>query len=139
MKKYLIILISGMLFAACSEKTELTEENIAGVWNAKEFESTIPNIPADYQEAGKQEFLSSVYTLNKDNSFELRSSFFVNGAFGRWEFDPDTKELSMFYEMDTTHGVEKFNITALTATSMTLRQDIPSMKAYVQLELERSK
>jgi hypothetical protein len=139
MKKGILILVCGLILAACNEKVALTEENISGVWKASNFESTVPNIPAEYQEAGKQEFMSSVYTLNSDNSFELRSDFFSSGALGRWEFNPETKELSMFYEMDTTHGVEKFNVTELSGTSMTLRQDIPSMNAFVQLELKKSK
>jgi len=131
------ILLSGLsiviLFSACS--VEVNETNVAGKWKASDFESTIPDVPADFAEAGVKEFLSSIYTLNPDNSFELRSDYFQQGAFGRWELNAETKEISMFYEMDSIKGVETYIITALTKSKIVLFQDIPDVKAHVEITL----
>ncbi len=130
---YLIGLFIAVLFSACS--VEVNETNVAGNWKASDFESTIPDVPADYAEAGVQEFLSSTYTLNPDNSFELRSNYFQQGAFGHWELNVEANEISMFYEMDSVKGVEIYTIKDLTKKKIVLFQDIPDAQAHVQITL----
>lgn len=142
MKKNVILLILIVsVFSACKEinnsSTPINESSVSGVWKAKEFESTIPDIPEEYLEAGKKEFLSSVYTLNEDNTLEVRSDYFREGARGHWELDVEKKELSMFYEMDTIKGVETYNILELSSKAMTLRQEMTEVNAYVQITLEK--
>ncbi len=140
-KNVILILIIVSVFSACKElkntSTEINETSVSGVWKAKEFESTIPDIPEEYLEAGKKEFLSSVYTLNQDNTLEVRSDYFREGARGHWELDVTKKEISMFYEMDTIKGVETYNIIDLSKKEMTLRQEMTEVNAYVQITLQK--
>jgi hypothetical protein len=128
-----------LLSYACDREIEINNKNITGTWQASEFESEIPSIPPEYKEAGEKEFLSSVYTLREDHSMEMRSDYYNNGAFGRWEFNPDSKEISMIYQYDTTEGIEKYIITYLSENKMVLHQDIDAneFKGYVQLTLKR--
>ncbi len=138
MQKRLIFLpIFFMAFISCSTELEVSKENVSGVWKADVFVSTVPGIPQEYVEAGEKEFLSSVYTLNSDNSMNMKSDYFSNGAPGNWELNPETKELSMYYTADTINGIEKFMITSLSKHQMILRQDIEEMNAYVELTLKK--
>lgn len=136
MKKTIFVVFTAtILFTAC--KTAIKESTVSGVWKAKEFESTIPGIPQDIQDAGKTEFLSSVYTLNADNSLEVKSNYFKEGAKGHWELDAEKKAIDMYYEMDTIKGVEKYIIMDLNKTTMVLRQEMTEIDAYVQITLEK--
>ena len=134
-KAIITLFIFTTFLTAC--KTEINETNVSGVWKAKEFESTIPGIPAEFQEAGKKEFLSSVYTLNTDNSLEVRSDFFKAGAKGHWEKKKKKLEVAMYYEMDTIKGVETYRILSLEKTTMVLQQDMPDMNGYVKITLQK--
>lgn len=136
-KKILFIPILFLTFISCNTELEINNENVSGVWKADVFVSTVPGIPQEYVEAGEKEFLSSVYTLNDDNSMNMKSDYFSNGAPGNWELNPETKELSMFYTADTINGIEKFIITSLSKHQMILRQDIEEMDAYVELTLKK--
>jgi hypothetical protein len=124
-----------VVFVSC--KTVPSKESITGVWKAKAFESTIQGVPEEYMEAGKKEFLSSVYTLNEDLSLEVHSDYFKSGAKGHWEFDSAINELALYYEMDTIKGVEKYNVVKLTTTSMTLKQQMMEDGSYVQITLQK--
>lgn len=135
--KLLFIPIFFLIFNSCSTELEVSKENVSGVWKADVFVSTVPGIPQEYVEAGEKEFLSSVYTLNSDNSMNMKSDYFSNGAPGNWELNPESKELSMYYTADTINGIEKFIITSLSKHQMILRQDIEEMDAYVELTLKK--
>lgn len=144
MKKVTGIFIVAILFiSACKQVSgdkavEVTNENVTGVWKAEVFQTNMPNISEEEKKAGEAEFLSSTYTLGSDHSFSLHSNTFEAGAQGRWSLVPETKELTMSYEMGSEHGVEVYTVSALTAETMTLRIDIPSMEAYVELRLRKS-
>lgn len=139
------IIISLLVVSAvsCNEmkmgdkQIEINNENIAGSWKAELFETNMSNISAEEKEAGQAEFLSSTYVLKPDHAFELHSNTFAAGAYGKWSLDPELKELTMSYEMGSEHGVEIYTVTALTESQMTLRIDIPSMQAFIQLTLKR--
>ncbi len=137
LKKLFILPFICAFIISCSTTVEINPENVSGVWTAQEFESTVPGIPEDVIAAGKKEFLSSVYTLNSDNTMDMHSDYFSKGAPGNWELDNATKELSMYYTADTIQGIEKFIITELTKNKMVLRQDIENMDAFVQLTLQK--
>ncbi|MEZ5015370.1 MAG: hypothetical protein R2794_13885 [Chitinophagales bacterium] len=139
MKKLIVslFLINGIISCSSDKALDVNKQNVSGVWKAADFRADIPNMSPEYQEAGKAEFLSSTYTLNNDNSMEMHSDFYSDGAVGHWVVDPSTKELSMFYEYDTTKGVEKYFITQLSEHHMVLHQDIEMVNGYVELELKR--
>lgn len=136
-KSFVIVFALLMVVVACNKQVDINVANVAGTWSASSFKSTIPDVPEEYAEAGEKEFLSSKYTLNKDNTFELFSDYFEKGARGRWDFDAEKNELSFFYEMDSVKGVEIYTIKELTAKSITLHQDIPDMDAYVEIKLKK--
>ncbi len=119
---------------SCNEPLEINNENILGSWKAEKFISKIADIPPEYAEAGEKEFLSSIYILNPDNSMEMRSDYFKDGAKGHWELNGDTKEISMFYEYDTIKGIEKYIVTSLSKNQLVLRQDIDE-QSFVELTL----
>lgn len=119
------------------QELEINNSNVEGKWKAEKFISTIPDIPQNVVEAGEKEFLSSVYTLNADNSMEMSSNYFINGAKGRWELNGETKEISMFYEYDTIKGVEKYIITSLSDLHIVLKQEMGSDKSFVELTLKK--
>ena len=136
-KKLIFLPFLFIAFISCDTELEINNENVSGVWKADVFVSTVPGIPPEYVEAGEKEFLSSVYTLNSDNSMNMKSDYFSNGGPGNWELNPETKELSMYYTADTINGIEKFIITSLSKHQMILRQDIEEMSAYVELTLKK--
>ncbi len=136
-KKLIFLPFLFVVFISCSTELEISNENVSGIWKADVFLSTVPGIPAEYVEAGEKEFLSSVYTLNSDNSMNMTSDYFSQGAPGNWELNPETKELSMYYTADTINGIEKFIITSLSKHKMILRQDIEEMDAFVELTLKK--
>lgn len=126
-------IIIALVFISC--KVEVSEISVTGVWAAKSFESTIPDVPAEYAEAGEQEFLSSIYTLNADNSFELTSNYFQPSARGHWELNAETNVLAMYYEKDAVKGVETYVIKKLYKNKIVLFQDVPGADAHVQITL----
>lgn len=142
MQKIIGLVCVCFMIVSCTEKNtaiEINNEHVSGVWQAALFESTIPGITPEQQEGGKQEFLSSVYTLHPDHSFELTSNTFAAGAKGRWLLDQNTKELTMTYEMGGERGEEVFTVKRVTADSLTLRIDLTDGVSYLQLVLAREK
>jgi len=139
MKLKLFLPVLLVLAYSCDQKVEINAEHMSGKWQASEFESEIPNMSAEYKEAGEKEFLSSVYTLNEDYSMEMRSEYFKEGARGHWELDPVTNEISMIYSYDTIEGLEKYTIKYLSKKKVILRQDIDAneFKGFVELTLEK--
>ncbi len=125
------------VFTCKNAPLEISNTTVAGKWKAAQFESKVPDMPPEYAEAGEKEFLSSVYTLNPDMSMEMHSDYFTQGAKGHWELDPDTKEISMYYQYDTINGVEKYIVKSLTSHEMVLRQDIKLVDGFVQLTLQK--
>ncbi|MBP8917992.1 MAG: hypothetical protein KBG70_14685, partial [Chitinophagales bacterium] len=81
-KKLIFLPFLFIAFISCDTELEINNENVSGVWKADVFVSTVPGIPPEYVEAGGKEFLSSVYTLNSDNSMNMKSDYFSNGAPG---------------------------------------------------------
>lgn len=135
------IIIFSLLCCAifsCKEKSlEITSENIVGVWHAEHFESKIPDMKPEFAEAGEKEFLSSVYSLNQDMSMQLHSDYFTENASGHWELNPETKEISMFYEYDTIRGIEKYIVKSLTTHEIVLHQDVEPVQGFVELTLKK--
>lgn len=141
MRTTFILVLSLLIISGCTEPEStllpITNEGVTGTWKAARFISTIPGLTEEQQKGGEQEFLSSIYTLRTDHSFNLTSETFAAGANGRWELDPNTKLLTMSYEMGGERGVEEFTVEALKKDTMTLRIDIPDMQAFIQLKLSR--
>ena len=130
---FILIISSGII--SCS--LEINKENLSGSWKADRFVSTIPGIPEEFAKAGEKEFLSSVYTLNTDNSLSVKSDYFSNGASGRWELDETTSEISLFYSYDTIKGIEKYKIVSLEKKELILRQDMENGNGYVEITLKK--
>jgi hypothetical protein len=126
-------IIIALVFISC--KVEVNETNVVGTWSAKSFESTIPGVPPEYAEAGEKEFLSSIYTLNADNSFKLTSNFYQPGARGRWELDAETNVLVIHYEMGSEKGIETYVVKKLYKNRIVLFQNMPEASGYVQITL----
>ena len=144
MRTTIAFIFSLLILAGCTEKKEekllpITNENISGVWKASRFVSTLPGLTEEQKKGGELVFLSSIYTLRADHSFNLTSDAYAAGANGRWELDPNTYLLRMSYEMGGERGVEEFTVEALKADTLTLRIDIKEMNAFIQLKLSRSK
>lgn len=144
MRTTLALVLSLMMISGCTEKKEdtllpINNEGVTGVWQAQRFISTLPGLTEEQKKGGEQEFLSSIYTLRPDHSFNLTSDAYAAGANGRWELDPNTKLLRMSYEMGGERGQEEFTVESLKKDTLTLRIDIQEMNAFIQLKLSRTK
>lgn len=125
-----------LLMVSC--KATLNDKNITGEWKASNFESHVEGISPQMVEAGKKEFLSSVYDLKDKHYLLLTSTYYKNGAEGSWSLDPVKKEITFKYAYLGTNGNEKYTITSFSKNRMTLEQTFENMKGTVQLTLVRN-
>jgi hypothetical protein len=124
-----------LFIVACNQEIEINHANIAGVWKASIFDAEVTNLSSADKASGEKEFLSSVYTLNADQTMEIHSDYFKDGVKGLWEIDPKTNEISMTYKDGENEALEKYTVKSLTKNKIVLRQEINAndYKGYVEI------
>lgn len=135
MKLKFFIPVLFIFIVSCSQEIEINHKNIAGVWKASVFDAQVSNLSSADRESGEKEFLSSVYTLNEDQTLEIHSDYFKNGVTGLWEIDVKTNEISMAYMDGENDALEKYTVKSLTKNKIVMHQDIDAnnYKGFVEI------
>lgn len=125
MKSTTLIIVICLSLFSCSG--QIKESFLIGEWKVIEFSADTPELSHFVIEAGREEALSSVYVFNKDGQLDLKSGYYLNGVKGTWNFNPESKELTISYLDEEETGKETNLIQSLSESKMIWVQNLKGL------------
>lgn len=131
-KIYIVILIS---FISCS--TDIKDSDFVGKWSIIEYNTdNTKGLSKELIKGAKDIAMNSTYLINEDNTF----SSMIGGSSnqGTWEFDKDSKTLSLNGFSNKPGSSEKFIVDKISKSKIYTSQKIPGF-GYIKITLGKIK
>lgn len=106
MKRFSILIILVLtLLCGCHR---LSSDDIPGVWHVEDYQIDMKGLSPTVIASAKSIASSMEYTFNSDETFEITGADDYMSE-GKWEFNPDNQELSLFYKKRDLPAVWKYH------------------------------
>jgi Lipocalin-like domain len=135
--KTILILAVFALLALSTDHSEAQQDiakKLVGTWQVTEWQADMKELNPNLLAGAKQEALSSIYTLQSNNTFTMQSMSVNSPTKGTWKYQ--NKRLIM--KGQGSDDVEEQQITFIDNTTMKWRQEMPPL-GYMTSVLKRVK